>query len=867
MLRLRRIHLGSIAFVALALSACGGGKKDIDEPRQPTTFTVGGSVTGLSGSVVLRLNGGNDLTVNAPGSFTFATQLATGASYAVTLASQPSTQVCGPGVTNGTGAIGSANVTNVAVSCTNYSVGGTVTGLTGSGLVLQVNGANDMSVAAASSNFTFPASVSLGGLLYSVHIASQPAGQTCTIVDSSGVVTAGAPNALAAAIACIDNVTDPLSGTWRLRTRAGQPITDLRAFLSLHADGTYIFALHQDDLACGASGHGGLEYGVYRWNRTTHVFEFRTAVIDTNGECGIHDDSVLLGALAVNADGTLTFDDGEQISTLEAVPSNAGTLIGSWGDNQAFVAYDSNGKFLLATTRAILQNAASSPGIEDGCYSLTGTTASGTFTVDVSNACAVSASQTAVDTNGQVALSQLVGRTLDFSVTGDAMQTTAGGINALVFVPGTRITAAALPASIFSVSGAITGLTGTGLGLRLNGDSGPTFNVSPAAGASSFAFSAALHSGDAYRVTVAGEPGSPTQFCFLTAGGVGTIGASDVTDVAINCLNSAAYTTSGSASGLTAAGLSLQLRYFNLVTGAAGSADLPLAANGNFAFPNGAVAANNAFAVGIRTQPSGQTCMVSRARGFSLGATVATLGVTCVDNSTDPLSGTYSVLDAQGRGYVNFNADGTFTTALIHNSTDCDTTNDTRQGNGAEYGIFTWDDSTGAFNLPVAPAVDTNGSCGFANPGDLSAGFGGTISRVGSTIELREIAGGPVIVTASAVESNPGSLVGAFVPEGNNGTLLVFHSDGTFLFAETQLLGLFPLGYGQERGCYAASGSVVTMTLDASCRPDGFDAYDLNGNGGIFPSGVTSTLPLPFTFNDADTLVFLGNVFKRTQPN
>lgn len=867
MLRFSRIHLGSIAFVALALSACGSGKKEIEEPGPQTTFTVGGTITGLSGSVVLRLNGGSDLTVNAPGSFTFATQLATGAGYTVTIASQPSTQVCGPGVTNGTGAIGSANVSNVSLSCANYSVGGTVTGLTGSGLVLQVNGANDLSVAAASSNFTFPASVSLGGLLYSVHIKSQPAGQTCTIVDSSGLVTAGAPNALAAAIACIDNVTDPLSGTWRLKMRAGQPISDLRAFLSLYADGTYIFGLHEDDPACGASGHGGLEYGVYRWHRTIHLLEFRTAVIDTNGECGIHDDSALLGALAVNADGTLTFNDGEEIYTFEAAPSGAGTLIGSWGDNQAFVVYDSNGKFFLATTRAILQNTASSPGIEDGCYSLTGTTASGTFTVDVSSTCTVSASQTAVDTNGQIALSQLVGRTLDFSVTGDAMQTTIGGINALAFVPGTRITAAALPASTFNVSGAITGLTGAGLGLRLNGDAGPSFNVSPGAGASTFAFDADLHSGDTYRVTIVGEPGSPTQLCFFTAGAVGTIVTSNVTNVAINCLNSASYTTGGSVSGLTAAGLSLRMRSFNFVTGATGLADLPLAANGNFGFPNGAVPANSTFAVGIRTQPAGQTCMVSRARGFSLGPNVTTLGVTCVNNSTDPLSGTYSFLDEEGRGYVNFNADGTFTTALIHNSEDCDTTNDRRQGNGVEYGIFSWDDSTDAFDLPASPVVDTNGSCGFASPGDLSGGFGGTISRVGATIELREAAGGPVIVTASAVDSNPGSLIGAFMPDGNNGTLLVFHSDGTFLFADTQLIALFPLGYGQERGCYTLSGSAVTMTLDASCRPDGFDAYDLNGNGGIFPSGVTTTLPLSFTFNDADTLVFLGNVFKRTQPN
>ena len=40
------------------------------------TYSVGGSVSGLSGTVVLQDNGGDSLSVSANGSFTFATQLA-----------------------------------------------------------------------------------------------------------------------------------------------------------------------------------------------------------------------------------------------------------------------------------------------------------------------------------------------------------------------------------------------------------------------------------------------------------------------------------------------------------------------------------------------------------------------------------------------------------------------------------------------------------------------------------------------------------------------------------------------------------------------------------------------------------------------
>ena len=58
------------------------------------SFTVVGTVSGLSGSVVLQDNGGDDVTVSADGSFTFPTALAAGAAYGVTVATQPAGQAC-----------------------------------------------------------------------------------------------------------------------------------------------------------------------------------------------------------------------------------------------------------------------------------------------------------------------------------------------------------------------------------------------------------------------------------------------------------------------------------------------------------------------------------------------------------------------------------------------------------------------------------------------------------------------------------------------------------------------------------------------------------------------------------------------------
>src|SRR5208337_4119493 len=104
------------------------------------SYTVGGTVSGLSGKVVLQDNGGDNLSVSANGTFTFATSLVSGSAYSVTVKTNPAGQACT--VSNGSGTVGSANVTSVSVSCSNaasYTVGGTVSGLSGT-VVLQDNG-------------------------------------------------------------------------------------------------------------------------------------------------------------------------------------------------------------------------------------------------------------------------------------------------------------------------------------------------------------------------------------------------------------------------------------------------------------------------------------------------------------------------------------------------------------------------------------------------------------------------------------------------------------------------------------------------------------------------------------------------------
>lgn len=85
----------------------------------PKTYTIGGTVINLAGTgggLLLQDNGADPFLVNANGTFTFPTALASGAAYSVTVSLQPSTPAQTCGVTQGTGTA-TANVTSVVVDC------------------------------------------------------------------------------------------------------------------------------------------------------------------------------------------------------------------------------------------------------------------------------------------------------------------------------------------------------------------------------------------------------------------------------------------------------------------------------------------------------------------------------------------------------------------------------------------------------------------------------------------------------------------------------------------------------------------------------------------------------------------------------
>jgi uncharacterized delta-60 repeat protein len=100
--------------VSLCFSACSGGSRGGGTTSVPA-FTVGGSVSGLDGTLVLQNNGDDDLTITADGPFTFPSAATAGSPYLVTVKSKPVDQACL--VTNGAGTIIASSVTTVSVSC------------------------------------------------------------------------------------------------------------------------------------------------------------------------------------------------------------------------------------------------------------------------------------------------------------------------------------------------------------------------------------------------------------------------------------------------------------------------------------------------------------------------------------------------------------------------------------------------------------------------------------------------------------------------------------------------------------------------------------------------------------------------------
>jgi len=161
------------------------------------TVAAAGSYTinGLSANgLILSIGSQTVSPASGANSFTFPTPVASGTNYTVIVQTLPTGENCSIS-SDGSGMVGSSNVTSVVVACVSaYTIGGTVSGLTGGGLILQNNLGDNLSIS-ANGSFTFSTGVTVDGT-YSVTVLDQPTtpDQNCTAEFTSGTTTANVTN-------------------------------------------------------------------------------------------------------------------------------------------------------------------------------------------------------------------------------------------------------------------------------------------------------------------------------------------------------------------------------------------------------------------------------------------------------------------------------------------------------------------------------------------------------------------------------------------------------------------------------------------------------------------------------------------------
>jgi hypothetical protein len=597
-------------------------------------FALRGTVSGLVGTgLVLQNNGGDDLAIAADGQFSFPSPIASGATYGVTVKTQPSGPAQSCGVANGTGIIGSADVTNVTITCATgtFTIGGSVTGLQGSGLVLTNNGGDTLTIV-GNGPFQFPTMLT-SGATYSVAVQTNPSNpaQSCAVTNAAGAVSgASIANITVSCMTSRFTIGGSISGLAgsRLQLRLNnEPPLDVPAGAT-----TFTFS------SLLASG-------------TSYVVRVTRNPSNPAQECDVRDDTE--SGRVANANitnvvvtcATRSFSIGGSVSGLQG---DGLVLQKNGGDD---IAIASNGRFTFATEQASATDYAVTVRTQPVNPSQTCTIARGTGKVgsgDVTNVAVTCAVNTfaiggtvtgllgsglvlsnnggddlAVNADGSFQFSKKVASGGGFNVavrtqpSNPTQACTVGSPSGTVGNSDVTTVVVSCSTSDFTVGGTVDNLAGSGLVLQNNGGG----DVRLDSGATSFTFAPAP-SGTQYNVTVAAQPTGPAQACTV-ANPSGTLGGENVTNVLVSCVTTE-FSIGGTVTGLNGSGLQLQNN---------GGEVLSIAANGAFKFPtslpNGA-----SYSVVVVNQPNSpnQACLATNGVGVVSGADVTTIQVDCVDS-------------------------------------------------------------------------------------------------------------------------------------------------------------------------------------------------------------------------------------------
>lgn len=266
-------------------------------------------------------------------------------------------------------------------------------------------------VTASESTFT----ASIGGFIANVSAAAQT---TLTAVDRADALEHFVSNGKAG-----------LAGHYVRADENFEPITQKIVTLTIFRNGSYLLGGQYDDSQCdqyqGVPTHAdafsdakgnGVEYATYAWDPLTNEFEVTLVKRETDGGCGLNrpvvDAENDIGTLEATPQGLVFKDrDGEVAYRFVRMEQDANTFQGSWIQpgslltDQPFVfsffpSTDDglSGRYLMVDASRPEADEDTTPGIEEGCYSVN---ADDALTVELNG----SVCADAIDTNDTAGLS------------------------------------------------------------------------------------------------------------------------------------------------------------------------------------------------------------------------------------------------------------------------------------------------------------------------------------------------------------------------------------------------------------------------------------------------------------------------------
>jgi hypothetical protein len=516
----------------------------------PTTYTLGGTVSGLSASGLVLAYGSQTLAVSAgANNFSFGAVLTSGAAYTVTVQTQPASQTCT--VAMGAGTTGSANVGNVVVTCavSAHAVGGTVSGLSVSGLVL-ANGGDTVDVVANATSFVLPTLVA-NGSSYKVTVATQPSGEACAVSNATGTVSGAAVTTVA--VTCTDQPFD-LGGSISGLNSAGLVLANGTDTLNV-ASGATVFTMPTPvdfDSAYTVrvqTQPTGLTCSVSHGTGTMPA----SAVTSVTVACSPQS-FALGGSISGLTSGGLQLTDGPDALTIAsgatsftflspvAFGSTYAVTVSAPAVGETCTVAGGTGTMPASAVSSVAVTCANNSYTVGG--SITQLTTTGLVLANGSDTLAVAANATQFTMPSSVAF----GGSYDITVQTQPAGQTCTVSNGSGTVGAGVVTSVTVSCSnnSYTVGGSLSYLTTTGLVLANGSD---TLAVS--ANSTTFTMPTPVVYGGTYHVTVQTQPTGQT--CTVTNGS-GTVGAGDVTSIQVNC-GSSRFTTAGAGTWTVPAGV------------------------------------------------------------------------------------------------------------------------------------------------------------------------------------------------------------------------------------------------------------------------------------------------------------------------